>query len=120
MLTRDDFHGTPSRMKSYGDHRRLSRDGTMLARDEWHGIPERWRPPVICGSPFEPRPREPRDCHICLKPLPLIRHPNMSVCPPGKGESESACQAENKRRIMARATARWKARKAEEKARKAR
>ena len=77
----------------------------MLTRDDFHGIPERWRPPIICGSTFEPRPREPRDCRICLKPLPLIRHPNMSVC-------EGECQAENKRRIMKRAHARRKARKA--------
>ena len=80
----------------------------MLTRDDFHGIPERWRPPVICGNTFEPREREPRSCHICLKPLPLVRHPNMSVCPPGKGQAESACQTENKRRIMARANARRK------------
>ena len=73
---------------------------------------ELYRTPVICGSSFPPREREPLDCHICLKPLPLIRHPNMSVCPPGKGEAESKCQAENKRRIMKRANLRRKAKKA--------
>jgi hypothetical protein len=36
----------------------------------------------------------------------------MSVCPPGKGEAESACQSENTRRIMKRANLRRKARKA--------
>ena len=65
------------------------------------GYPAMYRPPVICGSTFPPRPREPRDCHICGNPLPLIRHPNMSVC-------EGECQAENTRRIMARANARRK------------
>ena len=73
----------------------------MLTRDDFHGIPERWRPPTICGNTFEPRPREPRDCHICLKPLPLIRHPNLHV-------HEGECQAENKRRIGARANLRQK------------
>ena len=73
----------------------------MLTRDDFHGIPERWRPPTICGNTFEPRPREPRACHICGAPLPLIRHPNMSVC-------EGECQAENKRRIGARASLRQK------------
>jgi len=75
-------------------------------------VSERWRPPVICGGTLPARPRGPLDCKICLKPLPLIRHPNMSVCPPDKGEAESKCQAENKRRIMKRANLRRKAKKA--------
>ena len=75
-----------------------------------------WRPPIICGSSFPPRPRKPKACHVCGAPLPLVRHPNMSVCPPGKGQAESGCQAENKRRIMARANARRKARKRKERA----
>ena len=77
----------------------------MLTREDWHGSPRLYRQPVICGSSFPPREREPRDCHICLKPLPLIRPPNQHVC-------EGACQAENKRRIMKRANARRKERKA--------
>jgi predicted amidophosphoribosyltransferase len=74
---------------------------------EFYAHPNLYRPPVICGSCFAPREREPRDCHICLKPLPLIRHSNQSVC---AGE----CQAENKRRIMARANERRKLKKLKE------
>ena len=62
-------------------------------------VSERWRPPVICGATLPARPRGPLDCKICLKPLPLIRHPNMSVC-------EGACQVENRKRVQARGNAR--------------
>ena len=77
----------------------------------FYGVPNLWTPPVGPGT-MPPRPREPRACHICGVPLPLIRHPNMSVCPPSKGESESECQSENRRRITERGNARRKKRKA--------
>jgi hypothetical protein len=75
----------------------------MLTRDDFRALPSLHRAPVVCG--FPPRPRKPRDCHICLKPLPLIRHPNLHV-------HEGECQAENTRRIMKRANLRRKKRKA--------
>ena len=77
----------------------------MLTRDDFRALPSLHRPPVICGGTLPPQEREPRACHICGAPLPLVRHPNMSVC-------EGECQDENKRRIMKRANLRRKAKKA--------
>ena len=52
----------------------------MLTRDDFHGSPSLYRPAVVCGGTLPPLPRKAAFCRVCGAQLPAFRHPTQKDC----------------------------------------